>query len=225
MDSLVVTIDGPAGSGKSTAARLLAMQLGFQFLDTGAMYRIVAWSCLQSGIELNDQQRVGEHSGEIRISFQAGKVFAGEIDVTDAIRTAEVTEGSSIVAANPVVREGMAELQRQSAMGANIVTEGRDQGTVVFPDAFYKFFLTATPETRAQRRHTELIRRGVPSNLDEILQQIRERDARDEQREIAPLRAADDAETVDTSLLDCEQVVELLETRIRRRLSEVSADV
>ena len=225
MDSLVVTIDGPAGSGKSTAARMLARQLGFQFLDTGAMYRIVAWSCLQNDIELNDQHRVGEHSRDIRISFRSGKVLANDIDVTDAIRTAEVTEGSSIVAANPVVREGMAELQRLSATGANIVTEGRDQGTVVFPDAFCKFFLTATPETRAQRRHDELARRGVPTDLSEILHQIRERDARDEQREIAPLRAADDAETIDTSMLDCDEVVELLESRIRRRLTEVSADV
>ena len=146
---MIITIDGPAGSGKSTAARALAERLGFQFLDTGAMYRVVTFVCLREQIDLHDEPAVSARAGHISIRFDGSRVFANDEEVTDAIRTVQVTQGTSIVAVNSNVRGLLTSLQRQAAVGLDIVTEGRDQGTVAFPDAECKFFLTASPEERA----------------------------------------------------------------------------
>lgn len=212
---MIVTIDGPAGSGKSTAARGLAARLGFQFLDTGAMYRVVGLRCLQQEIDPSDLESAAGIAQRVEISFSDDRVLADGIDVTEAIRSPQVTQAASIVAANPHVRAALVELQRKLATGRNIVCEGRDQGTVVFPDARCKFFLTADPPERARRRHSELAAQGIESSVEEILEQLRDRDRRDADRPVAPLKPADDAVRIDTSALTADAVIALLEQTVR----------
>ncbi|WP_417397311.1 (d)CMP kinase [Gimesia chilikensis] len=214
---MIVTIDGPAGSGKSTAARGLSQRLGFEFLDTGAMYRCVALAVLNQGIDPADSQSVGDVSQQIRISFADAHVILNGVDVTQAIRTAEVSEAASKVAQYPAVREALVDLQRQAAEGVNIVSEGRDQGTVVFPDALCKFFLIADPEERARRRFDEMQGQDQEITQEEILQQIHQRDQRDESRTVAPLKPADDAVEINTSQLSIEEVLDQLEQTVRER--------
>ena len=220
---MIVTIDGPAGSGKSTASRGLAVRLGFQFLDTGAMYRVVALRCLQLSVPWSDQSSAGQVAAHVEISFRDECVFADGVDVTDALRTAEVTEGASVVAVNPEVRNAMVRLQRRLAKRRNIVTEGRDQGTVVFPDAECKFFLTADPTQRALRRKRELETRGMYIEVDEMVARLRERDERDATRTVAPLRAADDAVIIDTTHLSEGEVIDRLEEIVRARMGSAGA--
>lgn len=220
---MIVTIDGPAGSGKSTAARELSKRLGFQFLDTGAMYRVLAWASLQRGIDPKDMSAIAELANRVEIRFSSGRVLADGVDVSDAIRSPDVTRGSSMVALNPQVRTVLAEQQRRAAQGLDIVTEGRDQGTVVFPDAECKFFLTADPDERALRRHRELQRKSSETTLDEIRGDIVDRDRRDQSRAISPLVPASDAKEIDTTDLDQTEVVDLLERLVRLRMKEASA--
>jgi cytidylate kinase len=208
--TMIVTIDGPAGAGKSTAARGLAARLGFRFLDTGAMYRVVAWKCLQELLDLNDEQAVARAARQVKISFENDRVFADSVDVTASIRTPAVTEAASVVAANEEVRKVLARSQRKLAEGLDIVTEGRDQGTVVFPNADRKFFLTADPQQRANRRQREFQTQGTYVAVEEIFTQIRDRDHRDQTRQVAPLRAPEDAVRVDTSHLNADEVLAVL---------------
>lgn len=215
---MIVTIDGPAGSGKSTAARGLAKRLGFEFLDTGAMYRCVGCAVLSRELDPHNEQAVVEVSRQIKISFADNRVLLDGADVTDAIRTGTASDAASVVAQYPDVRSELVRLQQQAALGVDMVTEGRDQGTVVFPEAFCKFFLIADPEERAKRRNQELIEKGKPSDYDAILAQIHERDQRDEQRTVAPLKKADDAIEVNTSRLSIDEVIDLLEQKVRERM-------
>ena len=215
---MIVTIDGPAGSGKSTAARRLAERLGFDFLDTGAMYRAVALEVLLRGIDIGDVAQVVQVAHAADIEALGPVVRAGGRDVTAAIRTPEVSSAASKVAAIPEVRTELVRLQRQAAERRNVVSEGRDQGTVVFPLAECKFYLTADPNERARRRQLELAEQGETIAVQDLLRQILERDNRDQTRVTAPLRPADDSIRIDTSHLSPEEMVVRLETLVRERM-------
>ena len=215
---MVVTIDGPAGSGKSSAARGLADRLRFDYLDTGAMYRAVALALTRLGLTLSDLPAVASALTEMRVEALSGRVVLNGDDVSPLIRTPEVAQGASLVAVIPAVRQFLVSEQRRAAAGRNIICEGRDQGTVVFPDAECKFFLTADPVARANRRYQELVASGNSTiTLAEVLQGQRERDARDASRDLAPMRAADDAVIVDTTHLTPDGVLDQLEQEVARR--------
>jgi cytidylate kinase len=213
---MIVTIDGPAGSGKSTAARGLAARLGFDYLDTGAMFRAVALALLDRGVDPADAPAVEAVLAVIHVEMPPGRVVLDGRDVTAAIRAPAVAQAASRVAVVPAVRRFLAAEQRRIAEGRNIVCEGRDQGTAVFPDAPCKFFITADPRARAARRFRELLDKGEPVTLDEVLAQQLERDARDAGREDAPMRAATDAVVVDTTDLAADDVLARLEEVVRR---------
>lgn len=207
---MIVTIDGPAGTGKSSVARSLAERLGFEFLNTGAMYRAVALACLERRIPSDDEARVTDMTRQLSIRFKDNRIFLDDRDVSEDIFWEEVTQTASIVASNPAVRQQLVELQRSCGRDANLVTEGRDQGTIVFPHAECKFFLTAAPEERAERRMKELAAQGRELTMQELLAQQAERDRRDETRACAPLKPAEDAIHIDTSHLSLEAVVDEL---------------
>jgi cytidylate kinase len=219
MASLVITIDGPAASGKSTVARLLAQRLGAVFLDTGAMYRAVTLAAMQKGTRLSDEQALLDVLKNTKFEFSADadgmSAFVDGVDVSAAIRRQDVTENSRYIAAAPKVRAELVEMQRNfAAAHEKVVTEGRDQGTVAFPNADLKFFLTADIETRAKRRMNEL-KDTSEVTLGSLVKSIEQRDAKDSSRTEGPLKAADDAIVIDTTNLNLEQVVELLVSGMR----------
>lgn len=213
---MVVAIDGPSGAGKSTVAKAVAKELGFSCLDTGAMYRAIAWQALQNGVALDDEPALGEIARTYDIAFGhvegdpvPRRVFIGDTEVTDAIRTAEIDRAVSPVSAAPAVREALLDQQRRIGNAGDYVVEGRDIGTVVFPDAAVKVFLTASDEERAHRRMRQNADRGIGSiDYDEVLADLRRRDAADSSRATAPLRAADDAVRIDSTSHYIEEVIE-----------------
>ena len=219
---MIITIDGPAGAGKSTAARGLAERLGFEFLDTGAMYRAVALFCLDQRVDLANEAAIARAVANVELRFDGRHILCNGRDVSVEIRSAEVSASSSVVAAVPEVRHEMVRLQREAAAGRNMVTEGRDQGSVVFADADCKFFLTADPNERAARLLEELERRGQPGSLDDVLAQIIDRDERDRNRPVGPLVMADDAIEIDSSSLTVDEILDLLEATSRERLHKSS---
>ncbi|HEY6909565.1 MAG TPA: (d)CMP kinase [Myxococcales bacterium] len=211
MSAPIVAIDGPAGAGKSTVARQLARRLGFSMIDTGAIYRSVALVAQRRGVSWDDDEALrGMLAAGLGLEFRGDRVLVQGEDVSEAIRTPEISRGASVVSARPVVRKALLQLQRDLGRAASrgAVLEGRDIGTVVFPDADVKFFLTASDEARAGRRHAELLERGLSVPIEEVLADQRRRDRDDSERAIAPLRAAADAIRVDTTGLDLEEVVE-----------------
>jgi cytidylate kinase/pantoate ligase/cytidylate kinase len=212
---MIVTIDGPAGAGKSSAAKALARRLGFRFLDTGAMYRAVALAGIERSVDWNDPGAIEALAARLSIEVLDDRVFLDGTDVTERIRSSDVTSAVHYVADHPAVRGRLADLQRQAARGGGIVTEGRDQGTVVFPDADCKIFLTAAPEERARRRMRDLREQGEDVSFQEVLAQQNERDRRDCLREAGGLVAARDAAIVPTDGLTPEQVVDKLESLVR----------
>jgi cytidylate kinase len=214
---MIITIDGPAGSGKSSSAKELARRLGFEFLDTGAMYRAVTLAALRAGIDFSDQPAMQRLMDDLRLEMPPGRVLLNGQDVSREIRAGTITAASGAVADSPIVRRRLVELQRQIATGRNMVCEGRDQGTIVFPDAACKFFLIANPQERARRRQREMANRGENIPWDQVLEAQEVRDARDRQRDIAPMVPAPDAVILDTTQLALEQVVERMEQHVRQK--------
>jgi cytidylate kinase len=214
---MIITIDGPAGSGKSSAAKELARRLGFEFLDTGAMYRAVTLAALRGGVDVSDPQAMQHLLDELRLEMSPGRVLLNGEDVSQKIRAGTVTAASGAVADSPVVRRRLVEWQRQIAAGRNMVCEGRDQGTVVFPEAECKFFLVAQPEERARRRQRDMAARGENVAWDEVLNAQELRDARDRERDLAPMIPASDAIILDSTQLTMDQVVERMEQHVRQK--------
>lgn len=207
---MIVTLDGPAGAGKSSTARELAHRLGWCYMDTGAMYRAVALIATRRGMPLDDETQLAELAESIDIRFEHGKVFVGRDDVTAEIRTESNTAATRPVANAAPVREAMKRIQRRMAEGRDVVTEGRDQGSEVFPHAELKVFLTASPEERARRRLAEELAKGRQVTLESILASQQDRDHGDTHREVGAMRQADGAELLDTDGMDREAVLAVL---------------
>lgn len=219
-DSFVVAIDGPAGAGKSTASRLLAERLGFEFLDTGAMYRCVTLAVLRTGIDAADEARVEQLASQLDIRLEGDRVWLNDEDVSEAIRKPEVSSAIGKIADNPRVRELLSRRQRQWTEGKRVVSEGRDQGTVVFYDSPCKIFLTASDEERAQRRCEELAQKGIVLSLEEVLAQQRTRDAEDRDRAVGSLRQAPDAELIVTDGMPLAAVVDRMVALVKSKLGD-----
>ena len=221
----IVAIDGPAGAGKSSVSKILARRLGFALVDTGAIYRCVALQAHREGIALDDDAALGELLSRIAVRFEVhgeeNRVFLGDEDVSAEIRLPETSMGASAVSSRPVVRAGLLDLQRRLALAAprGAILEGRDIGTVVFPDADAKFFLEANPEIRARRRFEELFQKGTERPLDEVLADQQKRDRDDSERAVAPLKAADDAVRLDSSTLPLSEVVQRIEFAVQAKLT------
>ena len=219
----IVAIDGPAGAGKSTVSRRVAERLGYLLLDTGALYRSIALAALRAGVELGDEQALGRLATELaeHRAIQFGRSPAepavslrGE-DISEAIRAQSIGNAASRISAFAAVRTALLSLQRTFAASGGVVAEGRDMGTVVFPDAEAKFFLTASAAVRAERRYRELLGRGQPASLEQVRQEVIERDERDSRRAVAPLRQAADACLIDASELGVDQVVDRIVDGVR----------
>lgn len=211
----VITIDGPTASGKGTIAQRVAEDLGFHYLDSGALYRLVAWWALQDGIAADDAARLSAVAGKLEPRFAGGRILMRGQDVTDAIRTQEVSQIASRIATISEVRKALLELQRSQLKPPGLVADGRDMGTVVFPAANLKIYLTAGTSARAERRYKQLIEKGFsasicPLSQEQVMREIEARDQRDAQRAASPLKPADDAHRIDSSELSVEEVVALV---------------
>lgn len=212
--SFIITIDGPAGSGKSTTARRVAERLGYSYLDSGALYRAVTWVALQQHLELQDSERVTRLAEQLSLDMQVVendlRILVNGRDVSHEIRLPEVTQAIAPVAANPGVRRALLETQRRFGEQGGVVAEGRDMGTVVFPDADVKFFMVASLQERARRRQAELAAKGVPVPLEELMNALQQRDDSDSRRTHSPLLRPQEAIDIDTSRLSIEEQVDLV---------------
>jgi len=203
----VIAIDGPSASGKGTVAERVARALGFHYLDSGALYRAAALAATRANVPLDDADRVAEIASRMGIRFTDGRIWLGGMEVTDALRSEACGQGASQVAALPRVRRALLEFQRAQRRRPGLVADGRDMGSVVFPDATLKVFLTAAPLVRAQRRYNQLMEKGIDASIPLLLKDIEERDARDANRAAAPLKQSVDASLLDTTSLSVDEAV------------------
>ena len=221
---LIIAIDGPAASGKSTTAQLLAQKLGYVYIDTGAMYRACALKAKKMGIDINDEESIRELLDDIDIRIEnhnsKNRIFLDGEDVSEDIRADDISALASAISAIPAVRYKMVELQRKMGEKGGVILDGRDIGTFVFPTAEVKFFLTANPEVRAKRRWLELQQKGINKDFSEVLADLVKRDNKDSQRALAPLKKADDAIEVDTSNMTIEEQTDCLYQIICSRMEE-----
>lgn len=215
----VIAIDGPSASGKGTVAQRVAERLRFHYLDSGALYRLVAYTAIQSEVDLTDETELSCIARDLDVVFTGAKILLKGEDVADAIRAEVCSNGASKVAAYPQVRASLLDRQRAFRQMPGLVADGRDMGSVVFPDAALKIFLTADAETRAQRRYKQLMEKGIDANISTLLQDIRDRDARDINRSVAPLQQGADAILLDTTSLNIAQAVD----EVMRRYDEICA--
>ncbi len=218
--SIQIAIDGPAGAGKSSVAKVLSKRLGCIYLDTGAMYRAVTWAAIQQNIDFCDLEAMTNLLDTLELNFKdedgVQHLYCNGTDVTEAIRTPEISANVSAVSMIPIVRESMTAQQRRIAQGHDVLMDGRDIGTTVLPEAQYKFFLTASLQERARRRGLELEAKGQSVDYAQLEEDIALRDKKDSEREVSPLRQAEDAELIDTSNLSFDEVVELLYHKIKK---------
>ena len=216
MENLVIAIDGPAGAGKSTISKLIAKNLGINYIDTGAMYRAITYKCIKEDIDVNDIQRVVDLCSRTDVDFVDSYIYLDGQRLNEEIRTLQVSSRVSDVAKIPQVREFLLEKQREIGKRSDVILDGRDVGTHIFPDAKYKFFLNASAQERGRRRYQELIDKGQSVVLEEIIEDIKKRDYIDSTREVAPLVKADDAIEVDTTSMTIDQVVTYISDMVRR---------
>lgn len=218
---MIVTIDGPAGAGKSSVARQVAERLGFEFLDTGAMYRAVTLGALRAGVALEEPAAVDQYTSTVRLDWYDNRIFLDGDDVTGEVRTPEVTAAIRYVADVPAVRQRLSQQQRRIAAGRDVVTEGRDQGSEVFPDAECKIFLTASAAQRARRRHHQLAESGQHVPFEEILAAQNKRDEEDEGRPVGGLRCAEDAVVIHSDAMSPQQVVDRAIEIVRQAMARL----
>ena len=216
MENLVIAIDGPAGAGKSTISKLIAKNLGINYIDTGAMYKAITYKCIKEDIDVNDIQRVVDICSRTDVDFVDNYIYLDGQRLNEEIRTLQVSSRVSDVAKIPQVREFLLEKQREIGKRSDVILDGRDVGTHIFPDAKYKFFLNASAQERGRRRYQELIDKGQSVVLEEIIEDIKKRDYIDSTREVAPLVKADDAIEVDTTSMTIDQVVTYISDMVRR---------
>lgn len=222
MKKISIAIDGPSAAGKSTIAKMIAKKLDYVYIDTGAMYRSVGYYCLENNIDLRDESKVTAVLDRIKIELTSGnQVFLNQENVTDKIREDRVSMAASVVSTYQAVRKYLVYLQRQMAGQGGVILDGRDIGTVVLPDADLKIYQVASSETRAKRRYLENIKRGLPSDLEKIKQEIEQRDYQDMHRKISPLKKADDAIEIDTSNMTLQQVSDAIMQLIVQKQKEV----
>ena len=212
-----IAVDGPSGAGKSTIAKAVAQRLSIDYIDTGAMYRAVGYKLLQEGVSLEDLEKVAEVLARTDIDFSCGNIYLDGENINDKIRTEEISRQASACSALGIVREKLTEQQQEMGARKSVIMDGRDIGTVVFPDAEYKFYITASAEERAKRRYKELLEKGQKAVYEKVLADIKQRDYNDITRKINPLRKAEDALTVDTTEMSREEVIDF----ICSRLSEI----
>ena len=216
--SYVITIDGPAGAGKSSIAKRAAKELGIQYLDTGAIYRAIGLILNAAEVKPDNEEILREALGKISVELRNGRVFVNDFDVSGEIRTPEADEMASVYSALPAVRQALLGLQQEQPKHGSIVAEGRDVGSVVFPDALVKFYMTASPEARARRRYAERVSKGNNANYDEILAAIIERDKHDSTRDTAPLKVPEGAIFLDTSDMTEDEVLDFVLGRVREKI-------